>query len=496
MIRFWRLSWLHFGAFSAGLLIVLGVLVHSTIERVNQLNLVSASTILATVDAVAAAIEDDARAGAWETVQDRLRAMTSQHLRLRYRVATADGIIRADSGLIQATGRLAAPLAARALAEGRALTAEGAHSYEVLAAQPLPANGGAEAATAVLMVDASWERAYLEARQAIERETVSAAMVLVILIIGAFVVVWRLGVQPLHHLRRVATDETGGQAPTFKLTDLQIIGEALNRLRDREAALLVEIAELARARDAAEAANTAKSDFLARMSHDLRTPLHGIIGFAEMIRDQMVGPIGTMKYLDYARDIHHSGAHLLCLINDVLDLSKIEAGRFDLADNTIWIGAAISEAVHGVSPLADRSGLKLSVNVADDLPALTADEKTVRQMLFNLLSNAIKFTAPGGNVTVSATRSSNGLHVTVTDTGIGIDPSDIDQMFTEFGQGGNPRSRPAEGTGLGLVIVRSLIELHGGHICLRSEPGNGTAVTLTFPPGRVGRPLPDLMAVT
>ncbi len=487
----WRLSWLHPVAFAVGLLIVLGVLVQGTIERVNQINRVSGETTLGLADAVAAAVADDVRAGNWPLVQERLRTMVSPHLKVRYRVVTKDGGVVADSQQIRANGQAPPALALTVLAYGRTLEEKSRLSYEMVTAQPLP---GADAhPLAALMTEANWERQYLEQRTAIERQAISAALVLLVLVTGAFVAVWRLGILPLHRLRAIAEAAANGasvRAPTYGLADLNAIGRALNRLVERaqDAARLAEDNRaLERERDAACAANAAKSGFLARMSHDLRTPLHGIIGFAEMIRDQMVGPIGTAKYVDYARDIHLSGDHLLRLINDVLDLSKIEAGRFELARDHISVASVVGEAVHAVAPLANQRGLDMVVEAARDLPSLTGDERTLRQMLFNLLSNAIKFTDAGGRVTVTVSLGSGGgLDITVADTGVGIDAQDQALIFTEFGQAGNPRIRPAEGTGLGMVIVKSLIELHGGRITLESDSSTGTAVTLSFPPERVG----------
>jgi signal transduction histidine kinase len=518
----WRVSSLHLVAFAAGLTTVLGMVVYGTIERVNQISLASAQTVLVAADAVAAAVAFDARTGDWPAVQEQVRAMATPHMRVRYRVVAADGTVLADSQQIRASGRLDLPLAAAALAQGKALNAAGARPTELVAAEPLPnpSTGGAPAA--VLVVNASWERQYLELRTAIEQQALFAALLLLTLVTSAFVAVWRLGAEPLHRLRAFAEATAAGDAetppPAFRLADLHAIGQALSRLRDRAAvghqsaehqqsrqaelmarnrelearvaALEAEAEVLENARETAEAANYAKSEFLARMSHDLRTPLHGIIGFAEMIRDQMVGPIGREKYVDYAQDIHQSGVHLLRLINDVLDLSKIEAGRFELASDCIAVAVVIRESIHVVSPLARQRQLTLTTTIDPDLPPLTGDERTLRQMMFNLLSNAIKFTDPGGCVTVTARRIGGGLDITVADNGMGIEAEDLDVVFTEFGQAagqaGNPRARPAEGTGLGLVIVKSLIELHGGRITLQSEPGDGTAVTLSFPPERLG----------
>jgi signal transduction histidine kinase len=483
-------------AFAAGLLITLGVLVRGTIERVNQINRVSSEVVLTAADAVAGAIADEVQSGDWTALQARLRAMASQHLRLRYRVATLDGRVVGDSQLIRATGRLDLPLAARALAEGRTLAAAGDQPYQLTAAMPLLGAGSHPAA--VLVADASWERQYLEQRSAIERESLAAALVLLIVVTGAFITVWLVGAQPLHRLRVLADAAAAGRVeprpPSFRLTDLHAIGRAIHHLAEHNQRLVAErealhqeIEALEQAREDADTANAAKSDFLARMSHDLRTPLHGIIGFSEMIRDQLFGPVGVARYVDYARDIHQSGVHLLRLINDVLDLSKIEAGRFELADDTVSVATVIAEAVQAVSPLAESRGLAVAVVPMPSLPVLTADEKTVRQMLFNLLSNAIKFTDSGGSVTISAQAGAEGLDITIADTGTGIDTADLDRVFSGYSQGGPPRSRPAEGTGLGLVIVKSLIELHGGRLTLTSTPGRGTIVTLTFPPGRVGQ---------
>ena len=510
----WRVSWLHLIAFAAGVTTVLGMVVYSTIDQVNQIGAASARTVLMAADAVAAAVALDARAGNWSAVQERVRAMAPQPMRVRYRVVAADGTILADSQQIQPGGRLELPLATAALAQGRALNAAGSSATEMVAAEPLPGPGGPS--SVALVVEAGWERQYLEARTAIEHRALLSSLLLLILVLGAFVTVWRLGAEPLHRLqllaRTAAAGDPAARAPAFWLADLHSIGQSLNRLLERTAAerrsaasqlaeatarnrqleaglaaLNAKVATLERAREAAEVANSAKSDFLARMSHDLRTPLHGIIGFAEMIRDQMVGPIGREIYVDYAHDIHQSGVHLLRLINDVLDLSKIEAGHFELASDRIEVAVVIRESVHVVGPLARQRQLALSYAVAPDLPPLTGDERTLRQMMFNLLSNAIKFTEPGGSVTVTAGRNgAGGLDITIADSGMGIEAGDLELVFTEFGQAGNPRTRPAEGTGLGLVIVRSLIELHGGGITLHSEPGDGTAVTLSFPPDRIG----------
>ena len=202
----WRVSWLHLVAYAVGVTMVLGVLVHSTVEQVNQISLVSAQTVLVAADAVAAAVAPDAGIGDWSAVQERVRAMASQQMRVRYRVVAADGAVLADSQQIRANGRLepsqpVAALAAEALARNRALDAAGARSTEMMAAVPLPGVGGSPAG-AVLVVEAGWERQYLELRASIERQAVVAALMLLVLVMGAFVAVWRLGVDPLHRLSR------------------------------------------------------------------------------------------------------------------------------------------------------------------------------------------------------------------------------------------------------------------------------------------------------
>lgn len=254
-----------------------------------------------------------------------------------------------------------------------------------------------------------------------------------------------------------------------------------------QGAHLVEVCEdLAQARDAAVYANHAKSEFLAHMSHEIRTPLNSILGFSEVISDQILGPISPLKYHEYAQDIFSSGTHLLQLINDILDLSKVEAGKLDVQDEDFDVGHAILASLRFVTERANKAGLILNTDLPNELPPLHADERMVKQMLINLLTNAIKFTKAGGEVTVSATLDKNsGLSISVCDTGIGIAADELSKVFEAFGQASNSRAQSEEGTGLGLTLVKSLIELHGGTLDLRSELDVGTTVTLCFPPQRV-----------
>ena len=235
-----------------------------------------------------------------------------------------------------------------------------------------------------------------------------------------------------------------------------------------------------------EAANRAKSEFLAAMSHELRTPLNAIIGFSEVIKNETFGPVGSPKYREYTNDIHESGRHLLGLINDILDLSKIESGTDELREGKIEIPEIIRSSVKLVAHRAERRGLKLEIELPDQLPALRADERKLKQILVNLLSNAIKFTKAGDNVTLRAwCRMDSGYVFQIVDTGIGIAPEDIPKALSRFGQVDGDLNRQYEGTGLGLPLTKALVELHGGSLDLQSEVSVGTTVTVRFPAERI-----------
>ena len=229
-----------------------------------------------------------------------------------------------------------------------------------------------------------------------------------------------------------------------------------------------------------EIANQHKSDFLANMSHELRTPLNAIIGFSEVLIEKMFGELNE-KQADYMKDIHESGRHLLSLINDILDLAKIEAGRMELEPSDFDLPSALSNAMTLVRERAQRHGIALGLNLDPNLSTLRADERKFKQIVVNLLSNAVKFTSDGGRVDVSAKLANDSVEIAVADTGIGIAPEDQAAVFEEFKQVGRDYTRKAEGTGLGLALTKRFVELHGGAIRLESALGKGSTFTFTIP---------------
>jgi signal transduction histidine kinase len=229
-----------------------------------------------------------------------------------------------------------------------------------------------------------------------------------------------------------------------------------------------------------EIASRHKSEFLATMSHELRTPLNAIIGFSEVLLQQMFGPLNP-KQAEYLDDVLTSGRHLLGLINDILDLSKIEAGRMELDVDTFSLVEALQNGVTMVRERAVRHGIALALEVQPGIDLVEADPRKVKQILFNLLSNAVKFTPDGGRVDVTAARANGDIAVTVKDTGIGISPEDQDRIFEQFQQARRQTERSREGTGLGLSLAKRFVELHGGRIWVESEPGKGSTFTFTLP---------------
>src|SRR6202158_90406 len=240
------------------------------------------------------------------------------------------------------------------------------------------------------------------------------------------------------------------------------------------------------ARRRAEAAHISKSRFLAQMSHELRTPLNAILGFSEVMQTEIFGPHSVPAYKDYSGDIHSSGVHLLGLINEILDLSRIEAGRYELNEESVTLANVVAECSHLLQIRAKNRSLTIHEVFEADMPRLWADERALRQICLNLLSNAIKFTPQGGEVWLKVGwTASGGQYMSVKDTGPGIPEEEIPIVLASFGQGSNSIKSAEQGAGLGLPIAKSLVDLHGGSFVLKSKLRIGTEVVVTFPPERV-----------
>jgi two-component system, cell cycle sensor histidine kinase PleC len=274
---------------------------------------------------------------------------------------------------------------------------------------------------------------------------------------------------------------------------------AVDRLRFRaQKDLLISAIEEEKAisdeaRRRAEAANKAKSRFLATMSHELRTPLNAIMGFSEVMQSELLGPMGNPTYKDYAGSIHDSGRHLLNLINEILDLSRIEAGRYELSEGRVRLGDVCDDCHRLLKLKAEAKGLQIIDALDPDLPAVWADERALRQICLNLMSNALKFTPKGGRITLTGVQTADGGQMfSVRDTGPGIPAEEIPKVMQAFGQGSLAHQTAEGGTGLGLSIVQNLIELHGGTFELRSELRKGTEAIVVIPPTRVLVPAPPL----
>ena len=241
-------------------------------------------------------------------------------------------------------------------------------------------------------------------------------------------------------------------------------------------------AKLRDANETAEFASRSKSEFLANMSHELRTPLNAVIGFSEIMKEEIFGPLGSDNYRTYSRDIHESGKHLLRVINDILDLSKIEAGKLTPNFERIDLRDAVDSSVRIVKGRAEERAIRIVTRIAQDQPRIEADERMLKQILMNLLSNAVKFTSSGGKIRVSVRPGKNGrVDITVADNGIGIESHELPKVMAPFGQAESSLSRKFEGTGLGLPLTRSLVELHHGEFKLLSKPGRGTKVVVSLP---------------
>jgi signal transduction histidine kinase len=267
---------------------------------------------------------------------------------------------------------------------------------------------------------------------------------------------------------------------------LQMHIEELEETLESSTAHFEEITgQLHAAKEAADAASRTKSEFLANMSHELRTPLNAIMGFSEVIKDEMFGHIAVPQYIEYARDIYSSGAHLLDIINDILDLSKVESGKFELSEENVAVEEVVFAVCNIIKGKADEKNLHIAPRLPGIMPRLYADKRALKQMMLNLLSNAVKFTESGGRVAIAVDVDKTGCRMTVSDTGIGIPPDQLDEILEPFTQADNRLSREYEGTGLGLPITKALVELHGGTLAIESTLGQGTRVTIALPADRL-----------
>jgi signal transduction histidine kinase len=321
---------------------------------------------------------------------------------------------------------------------------------------------------------------------------------------GAFLLSYLLAVnlqkaisQPVLHLASVARHvsehkdysvraKQAGNPEKEQNNELVVLTDSFNNMLSeigaRDTQLKAQNTELERARDEAESSNRAKSQFLANISHELRTPLNAIIGFSSILMNQLFGTLGDVKYLEYAKDINESGTHLLDIINDILDLSKAEAGKLALAYEEVHVAKAIQKCVTIMTERAEKTEVKIATNVPKSLPPLVVDRLRFIQIVLNVLSNAVKFSHQGGLVEIVVEMDdTKHFLIHIHDSGIGMSQEDIDKAFQSFGQVDSGLNRKYEGAGLGLPLTKKLLELHHGGIGIKSEVGKGTTVTLTLP---------------
>jgi len=321
----------------------------------------------------------------------------------------------------------------------------------------------------VASIDAAHE-AYLTSRWEVIGFAVGAIALALAL---GYAISWSL-IEPVRRmderLKQIASGDFAGRVEIPNADELGALAGNLNRMSEELGRLYAQL----------ETTSRHKSEFLANMSHELRTPLNAIIGFSEVLLERMFGELNP-KQDEYLQDIMTSGRHLLSLINDILDLSKIEAGRMELELTKFDLPAAMENALTLVRGRAEAHAIALTQDVDQRLGEFVADERKLKQVLVNLLSNAVKFTPEGGRVDVRAAPADGGVEISVSDTGIGIAPEDQEAIFEEFRQAGGDYTRKREGTGLGLSLARKFVELHGGRLWVKSEMGNGSTFTFTLP---------------
>ena len=346
--------------------------------------------------------------------------------------------------------------------------------------------------------DLAGRHALQEARAAERQLYISILFMLLFLAVGVFTgsYVFRRVVRPIAQITRtmglVADGDLTCEIPSQNRTDeIGSLARALGVFRDTA----IERQRLQAAKMAAETSNRTKSEFLANMSHELRTPLNAIIGFSDVIQSRMFGPIND-RYREYAVNILTSGNHLLGLINDVLDLSKLEAGQMELRDEHVDLANVINLSMRFVESQAKKSNITLSQVLDERARHIRGDERRLRQAVVNLLANAVKFTPPGGSVRVVCAHTSTGVLIVVSDTGVGMSAVDIPKAMEPFGQVDSRLSRKYEGTGLGLPLAKDLVELHGGTLTVESEVNVGTTVTITLPAERIIAPPQPVLVET
>jgi signal transduction histidine kinase len=347
-----------------------------------------------------------------------------------------------------------------------------------------------------------WDNSDAERQILVRASTIALAVGATCAALGLlfFLLVQMLVIRPIDAISaRLAAIQSGAvprnePLPATSAVELQRLDESVDALGEVLALKDRRESELRQARDLADQASRVKSEFLANVSHELRTPLNAINGFSEVMRLEMYGPISNTRYRAYAEDIHESGQHLLAVINDILDVAKVEAGKLELHFEAVNVADMVALCLDTMGKLAERANLRIAVSLADGLPRVWADALRVRQILLNLLSNAIKFTPSGGRVRLSVTwHETLGAIITVSDTGIGIPQHKLATVIEPFGQVESMLSRRYRGTGLGLPLVKAFVELHGGSLSLTSEVGAGTEVRFNLPPGRAPQ-APQLVA--
>jgi signal transduction histidine kinase len=420
-----------------------------------------------------------------DALAENLRALSPLPISVSFVAPRADGTwsVAARSAGHQPMVRLPPP--GQPLAETAAVETSGDKEFLTLSAE-LPSVAGSRPIVAIL--DYPLASALAQFRTIIRSMTAVLGLGLTIALAGAMLIARGIS-HPLESLaaatRRI---EAGDYSPPPVIGDGGEIGQlaqalaAMTRaISKRESDLAATMAALGLSRDEAVRANRAKSEFLANMSHELRTPLNAIMGFSEMMRTEVLGPLGSPRYVDYAGDIHGSGRHLLALIEDMLDLARVEAGKLAIARVRCEPAAVLEASLVMLRPMAVAAGVELEIQSAKPLPVLDADPVRLKQVFVNIIGNAIKFTPRGGRVNVINQSTPEGLEVRVRDTGIGMRAADIPLVIKPFHRLSSAFDAKYQGAGLGLPIAKAAVEMHGGRLEIASELGAGTTVTIVIP---------------